>query len=96
MRRKTLVLLVVTVSLCGVGVMALPVKGAEDDIPRMTKEELRAKLGDPDLVVVDVRTEASWKDSASKIKGAVREDPNDVQTWLKKYPKDKTLVFYCS
>jgi hypothetical protein len=27
----------------------------------------------------------------------VREDPlKDVQGWFDKYPKDKTLVFYCS
>jgi rhodanese-related sulfurtransferase len=67
-----------------------------DETPRMTKEELKGMLGDADLVVVDVRAGGSWTDSASKIKGAVREDPAAVQNWVQKYPKDKTLVFYCS
>jgi rhodanese-related sulfurtransferase len=31
-----------------------------------------------------------------KIKGAVREDLEKVDTWMNKYPKDKTLVFYCA
>jgi rhodanese-related sulfurtransferase len=63
---------------------------------KMTQEELREKLGDPDLVVVDVRAESSWRSSKTKIKGAVREDPKGVEAWAHKYPKDKTLVFYCS
>ena len=96
MKSKALVLLVMTGCLCWAVAMAVPAKGAEENIPRLTKEQLKQRLGDPDLIVVDVRTEASWKDSGFKIKGAVREDPNDVQDWFKKFPKDKTIVFYCS
>jgi len=68
----------------------------EEDTARMTQGELKGMLGDPAVVVVDVRTEGSWKASKSKIKGAVREDPAGLEHWIKKYPKDKTLVFYCS
>ncbi len=68
-----------------------------DDIPRMTKEQLRARLGSPDLVIIDVRVPNSWKNSNDKIKGAIRENPMDVLSWIKKYPdKNKTYVFYCS
>jgi rhodanese-related sulfurtransferase len=62
----------------------------------MTKEELKAKLGDPNFIVVDVRFGADWTGSDLKIKGAVREDPGAVESWANKYPKDKTLVFYCA
>jgi hypothetical protein len=66
-------------------------------VPRMTKEELKSFLGNPDLIVVDVRIAAEWKRADLKIQGAVREDPEkDNKTWASKYPKDKTLVFYCS
>jgi len=66
-------------------------------VPRMTKEELKSLLGNPDLIVVDVRIAAEWKRADLKIQGAVREDPEkDYKTWASKYPKDKTLVFYCS
>ena len=65
--------------------------------PRMTREELKSLLGSPSVIVVDVRLEDEWKVSRWKIKGAVREDPEkDINSWVGKYPKDKTLVFYCS
>jgi hypothetical protein len=65
--------------------------------PRMTKEELKSLLGNPGIIVVDVRIADDWKRSDSKIKGAIREDPEkDYRTWASKYPKDKTLVFYCA
>jgi 3-mercaptopyruvate sulfurtransferase SseA len=77
-----------------VGLFAAIAKSA--DAPRMTKEELRAMVGKPDLVIIDVRREADWTGSDLKIKGAVREDPGAIQGWANKYPKDKTLVFYCA
>jgi len=66
------------------------------DTPRITKEELKAKLDNPDLVIIDVRFGLDWTGSDLKIKGAVREDPEAVGSWANKYPKDKTLVFYCA
>ena len=53
-------------------------------------------LGDPNFIVVDVRFGADWTGSDLKIKGAVREDPEAIDSWANKYPKDKTLVFYCA
>ena len=66
------------------------------DAPRMTKEELKAMLGNPDLFIMDVRFGKDWTESDLKIKGAVREDPEAFDSWANKYPKDKTLVFYCA
>ncbi len=66
------------------------------DVPRMTKEDLKAVLGNPDVAVIDVRLGGDWDHSSLKIKGAVREDPRDLSSWMKKYPMDKTLVFYCA
>ncbi len=66
------------------------------DAPRMTKDELKARLGNPDLLVIDVRYGKDWTDSDLKIKGAIREDPKAFDSWANKYPKDKTLVFYCA
>jgi hypothetical protein len=72
-----------------------PSIAADDDAPRITKEELKAKLGDPAVTVIDVRYKANWKKSGQKIAGAVREDPNEVGSWAGKYKKDRMLVFYC-
>jgi len=69
---------------------------AEDKVPRMTKEELKPLLGKPDVLVVDVRASGDWEKETLMIQGAIREDPMKVESWMEKYPKDKTLVFYCS
>ncbi len=69
----------------------------EPTVPRMTKEELKSILGNPDVVILDVRLQDQWQISKEKIPGAVREDPEkDVRSWATKYPKDKTYVFYCT
>jgi rhodanese-related sulfurtransferase len=66
------------------------------DIPLMTKEELKAKLGTPNLVIVDVRVGTDWKASEMKIKGAVRGEPQNIESWANQYPKDTTFVLYCA
>ncbi len=76
------------------GLGAVKVLGT-DDVPRMAKEQLKAMLGNPDLIIVDVRIAHDWDGSNTKIKGAVREDAYKLGTWINKYPKDKTIVFYC-
>jgi hypothetical protein len=63
--------------------------------PRMTKEELKSLLGNPEVIVFDVRIGDEWKKSDKKIKGAVREDPEkDFKVWALNYPKDKMIIFY--
>jgi hypothetical protein len=64
-------------------------------VPRMTKEDLRSLLDNPEVIVLDVRIADEWKRSDLKTKGAVHEDPEkDYRTWGAKYSKEKTLVFY--
>ncbi len=67
-----------------------------DQVPRMSIEDLKARLGSPETIVLDVRTGWSWSSSSYKIAGAIREDPREFSHWYGKYPKDKTLVLYCS
>jgi hypothetical protein len=92
---RKLILFVAGVTVFAVAAFfAMP--AAAQEAKRMTIEELKGMLGSPDLVIVDVRRDGDWKSSAVKVKGAVREDPEKVDTWVSKYPKDKTLVFYCA
>jgi hypothetical protein len=69
---------------------------ASDDVPRMSKEELKGLLGSADVIILDVRTSRDTEDSTSTIKGAIREDPQAFDTWADTYPKDKTLVLFCA
>jgi hypothetical protein len=66
------------------------------DAPRISKEELKGMLGKENVIIIDVRAGIDLEKSNRKIAGAVIEDPGKVETWMAKYPKDKTLVFYCS
>jgi len=93
MRKSMLFVAVITVFALA-AVFAMP--AAAQDAKRMTIEELKGMLGNPDLVIVDVRRDGDWNSSAIKVKGALREDPEKVDTWMSKYSKDKTLVFYCA
>ena len=67
-----------------------------DDAPRMDKDQLKASLGNPGIVIIDVRSYTDWLFSSDKIKGAVRENYRDFEGWSAKYPKDKTIVLYCA
>jgi hypothetical protein len=94
MKRRVTALLAVAFTWAAVG-QGLTTAWA-DDVPRMTKEELRARLGAPELVILDLRIGRDWQASDLKITGAVREDPGDVAGWVEKYPKEKTIVTYCA
>jgi hypothetical protein len=70
---------------------------AAEEAPRMTIEELKSMMGNPDLVILDVRSASDWKKSDAKIQGAIREDPSQkAKSWAEKYAKDKTIVLYCA
>ncbi|MBW2148869.1 MAG: hypothetical protein JRG73_19165 [Deltaproteobacteria bacterium] len=95
MKGNVLMIITIPVILATVGLFVMTAAAAEL-VPRMTKEELKKLLGNSDIILMDVRTGKSWKDSEFKIKGAVREDPKKFDSWADKYPKDKTLILYCS
>jgi rhodanese-related sulfurtransferase len=65
-------------------------------IEKISKEELVLLLDKSDVNIIDVRMGRDWKKSDQKIKGAVREDPYEIETWAKKYSKDNTIVIYCA
>jgi rhodanese-related sulfurtransferase len=67
-----------------------------DDVPRISKDELKAKLGSAGLVLIDVRTKSDWEKSGEKIAGAVRMDPEMADAWASTLPKDKEIVLYCA
>jgi rhodanese-related sulfurtransferase len=67
-----------------------------DDTHTMTKEQLFPLLGKSDVIIIDVRSKYDWDESKVKIKGAIRQDGLKFGSWMKKYPKDKTIVLYCA
>jgi rhodanese-related sulfurtransferase len=91
---KKWAILIAAVLLASAGLETTGALAAE--AARMDKDELRAKLGDSDVVIIDVRSHTDWLFSGDKIKGAQRENYRDFEGWYANYPKDKTIVLYCA
>ena len=77
-------------------VLRLPALGAETEPQVISKEELKERLEGPGITVLDVRSGGDRAESSSKIPGAVREDPNEVDAWAGRYQPSQTLILYCA
>jgi len=67
------------------------------DVSRITKDDLKAELGSPNLVLLDVRHGKDWSGSDAKIPGAIRPDVSKpTKEWAKDLPKNKDIVLYCA
>jgi hypothetical protein len=69
---------------------------AAQQVPLLSKEQVYPRLGSADLTIIDVRVGKDWSASQKKIKGAVREDPDKVEAWAKKYKPQQDIVLYCA
>jgi 3-mercaptopyruvate sulfurtransferase SseA len=69
----------------------------EDDIPRITAEEFKAKYDiDADLLIVDARGKEEYE--ADHIKGAVSAPLEDILQgkWILPDNMNREIIFYCS
>jgi hypothetical protein len=94
MRKNGWVILALWITLFSTG--CLTNLSSESGSLRIGREEVKVMLGQPDVIILDVRLEGEWKKSEWKIKGAIHENPEDFKSWFNKYPKEKTLILYCS
>ncbi len=87
---------VLSLSILGILVVLMACTNMQraSDVPRISKDEMKAKLGSPDVVLLDVRFKDDWESSNEKITGAVRMDPQTVYAWSSTLPKDKEIVLY--
>ena len=69
MKYRIVALLLMAVAFLWVG-SAFMTACASDDAPKMTKEDLKGRLGDPEVVVVDVRAGGSWDNSRDQDQGS--------------------------
>ena len=84
------------VLLAGILLCRTAASAASIEVPRISIERTKQMLTNPDVVIIDVRTAKTWWRSTIKIKNAVREESGSLERWADKYPKNKTLIFYCS
>lgn len=91
MKNKLLVSMIIFLMMGLFATFAIPA-----DVPMMTKEQLKAMLGNPDLVILDFRLGSDYFSSDLKIKGADRATGNCSGEAIRLYPKEKTFIFYCA
>jgi len=93
----TLTAVVMAAFVCvSAGIPAPKDREVSGDAPRITMEQLKSMLGDPNLVIIDTLVGDQWEIVPLKLPGAVHENPDKVDSWADKYPKDKTIVIYCA
>lgn len=90
-RRWSLVVLVPLLFAC-----AAPEFVFAPRVPRITAQELRARLGEPGIAIVDAREESQWEATDRIIPGAIRGAAGDVGSWAGRLPKDQTVIVYCA
>jgi membrane protein DedA with SNARE-associated domain len=68
-------------------------------VPRVQVQELMERLASEEagrVLVVDVRSHGYYDAEASRIKGSIRIEPNNLEEELKKLPKEKDIYLYCT
>ena len=67
---------------------------APDNARRITAEELHKLWEKNDVLIIDTRAEAAYKDE--QIKGSISVPSNDVGNRIDELPRNKMIVAYCT
>ncbi|HEY6328176.1 MAG TPA: rhodanese-like domain-containing protein [Blastocatellia bacterium] len=98
-KRQILLGLIVTALVAPVGVFARQQKPdniTKIETQKITVDELKSMLALKERVtIIDVRGH-DYDSSDSRIKGAIRIDPADLESHLAGLPRDSKIVTYCS
>jgi hypothetical protein len=68
--------------------------GSGEKPPLLGQDNVKSSLLDREVIILDVRALKDWKVSDKKIKGAVRQDPDEVAIWAGNLPQDKKIILY--
>ena len=71
-----------------------PILSSQDDVPRMTVEEVRDAVENHGAVLLDVRTEGQF--AASHITGAISTPVTDLDAYVSGLDKDAWYITYCT
>lgn len=86
--------LAMTAAVCALLLLSAATAFAE--VASVTIDELKAKLGDPSVIIVDSRSGSDWRGSEFKIQGVVRGETVSVAEWAAELEKTKEIIVYCA
>lgn len=72
------------------------VKHSFQGVTKVSTGELKAMLDSSEITILDVRDVPDWNRSNTKIPNAIRESPDDINSWVNKYDKDQKIILYCA
>jgi len=59
--------------------------------------EARLKLeGAPDIIIADVRSHGYYDAGEKRVQGSIRIEPNNLEAFIEKLPKDTPIYLYCT
>ena len=93
---RAIFLLAKLIGVIAVGMTLCVGAAAASDIQKMTPSQLKSKLDQEGIYILDARTVSDWKRSDRKISGAIRIDSNNVSAWIDQYAKEAVYVIYCA
>jgi len=64
------------------------------EAPRITKEELKEMLGNPDVIIIDYGLVETGKQRA-KNRGSIKRRSGNLNSWLSKFPKKRLCSLLC-
>jgi membrane protein DedA with SNARE-associated domain len=68
-------------------------------VPRLPVEEVARRLvseNADNILLVDVRSHGYYDEGASRIKGSIRLEPNNLTDEIKNLPRNKEIYLYCT
>jgi rhodanese-related sulfurtransferase len=67
------------------------------DAPRITAEELKRRMNaGENFTIIDVRNPKAWAEADTVLPGAIRVEMDQLDQYLRKIPKTKPVVAYCT
>lgn len=84
------------------GLVTIPVQQtvsaqAPAEAGRITVDALKAMLAkNRPVTIIDVRVGDTYDNSDSKIKGAIRIPPDEIEARLNEIPRNREIVTYCT
>lgn len=67
------------------------------DAPRITAQQLKRRMeAGEDFTIIDTRNPQAWAESDTMIPEAIRLPLDELDKSLKRIPKDRPVVAYCT
>jgi rhodanese-related sulfurtransferase len=69
----------------------------EKEVTLIGADEMNSRLdrGEP-LYILDTRSQDAWSKADTKLPGAIRVPPDQVEKHLADIPRDRTIITYCT